>query len=32
MEKWDQTDSPEIPDRAETSEVHGTPTPDGDFI
>ena len=22
IEKWDQTDSPEIPDRGETSEIH----------
>ena len=25
IEKWDQTDSPEIPGRGETSEIHGLP-------
>ena len=28
IEKWDQTDSPEIPDRSETSENPGLPSGD----
>ena len=26
IEKWDQTESPEIPDRKETSEISGFPS------
>ena len=26
IEKWDQTESPEIPDRGETSEIPGLPS------
>ena len=28
IEKWDQTESPEIPDRGETSEIPGLPSGD----